>query len=151
MSAAVDLLQEKFPEEVVEVVEFRGDTTIVVKPERLRDICLALRDGRDTSFKYLSMIAGVDYLPQSPRFAVVYNLYSHKFHNRVTLKTFLANDNAPAVDSMVPVWNTANWHEREVYDMMGIRFHGHPDLRRILMPHDWVGHPQRKDYPLKGQ
>jgi NADH-quinone oxidoreductase subunit C len=151
MSAAVDLLQEKFPEEVVEVVEFRGDTTIVVKPERLLDICLALRDGRDTSFKYLSMIAGVDYLPQSPRFAVVYNLYSHKFHNRVTLKTFLANDNAPAVDSMVPVWNTANWHEREVYDMMGIRFHGHPDLRRILMPHDWVGHPQRKDYPLKGQ
>jgi NADH-quinone oxidoreductase subunit C len=150
MSAAVDLLQENFPEEVVEVVEFRGDTTIVVKPERLRDICLALRDGRDTSFKYLSMIAGVDNLPQSPRFAVVYNLYSHKFHNRVTLKTYLANDSAPAVDSVVPVWNTANWHEREVYDMMGIRFHGHPDLRRILMPHDWVGHPQRKDYPLKG-
>jgi NADH-quinone oxidoreductase subunit C len=151
MSAALALLQESFPEEVLEVVEFRGDTTIVVKPERLVDICLALRDGRETSFKYLSMIAGLDFLPQSPRFGVAYNLYSHKFHNRVTLKTRLANDAAPAIDSVTKVWSTANWHEREVYDMMGIRFHGHPDLRRILMPGDWVGHPQRKDYPLRGQ
>jgi NADH-quinone oxidoreductase subunit C len=81
---------------------------------------------------------------------VVYNLYSHRYHNRITLKTFLADDAAPVVDSLVPLWNTANWHEREVYDMMGIRFKGHPDLRRILMPQDWVGHPQRKDYPLRG-
>ena len=81
---------------------------------------------------------------------MVYNLYSHRYHNRITLKTFLADDAAPAVDSVVPVWSTANWHEREAYDMMGIRFKGHPDLRRILMPQDWVGHPQRKDYPLRG-
>jgi NADH-quinone oxidoreductase subunit C len=150
MSAAVDLLQEKFPDDVVEVVEFRGETTIVVKPEHLVEICRTLRDNHNTGFKYLSMIAGLDFLPQSPRFGVVYNLYSHKHHNRITLKTLLANDAAPSVDSVVPVWSTANWHEREVYDMMGIRFHGHPDLRRILMPGDWVGHPQRKDYPLKG-
>ncbi len=150
MSAAVDLLQKKFPQEVVEVVEFRGETTIVVKPERLVDICTALRDDAETSFRYLSMIAGLDFLPQSPRFGLVYNLYSHKNHNRVTLKTRLADDAAPVVDSVVPVWSTANWQEREVYDMMGIRFKGHPDLRRILMPGDWVGHPQRKDYPLKG-
>jgi NADH-quinone oxidoreductase subunit C len=151
MSQAAELLQEKFPEEVVEVVEFRGETQITVKPGRIVDICKVLRDDNRTSFRYLSMIAGLDYLPQSPRFGVVYNLYSHKNKNRVTLKALLADDAAPAIDSVVPVWSTANWHEREAYDMMGIRFRGHPDLRRILMPNDWVGHPQRKDYPLRGK
>jgi len=151
MSAAVNLVQERFPDELQEVVEFRGDTTLVVRPERLVEICLALRDHPETSFRYLSMIAGMDYLPQSPRFGLVYNLYSHQFHNRITLKTLLADDAAPVANSVTSVWSTANWHEREVYDMMGIRFQGHPDLRRLLMPSDWVGHPQRKDYPLRGQ
>jgi NADH-quinone oxidoreductase subunit C len=151
MNQAVALLEEKFPDEVVEVVEFRGDTTIEVKPEHIVDICTALKDGHDTAFKYLSMIAGMDYSPASPRFGVVYNLYSHKHHSRITLKTRLADDLAPAIDSVAKVWSTANWHEREIYDMMGIRFNGHPDLRRILMPGDWVGYPQRKDYPLRGQ
>jgi len=151
MNQAAELLQEKFPEEVVEVVEFRGETTIVVKPGRIVDLCKTLRDTPQTSFRYLSMIAGMDYLPQSPRFGLVYNLYSHRNHNRVTLKTLLPDEGGPVIDSVVPVWNTANWHEREVYDMMGIRFRGHPDLRRILMPGDWVGHPQRKDYPLRGK
>jgi len=151
MNKAAELLQEKFPEEVVEVAEFRGETTITVKPGRIVDICKALRDSVQTSFRYLSMIAGMDYLPQSPRFGVVYALYSHRNHNRVTLKTFLADDNSPALDSVVQVWSTANWHEREAYDLLGIRFRGHPDLRRILMPNDWVGHPQRKDYPLRGK
>jgi NADH-quinone oxidoreductase subunit C len=150
MNKAVALLEEKFPDEVVEVVEFRGDTTIEVKPERIVDICTALKDGHDTGFKYLSMIAGMDYSPASPRFGVVYALYSHKHHDRITLKTRLADDQSPSIDSVAKVWSTANWHEREIYDMMGIRFKGHPDLRRILMPGDWVGHPQRKDYPLKG-
>ena len=150
MKAAVELLQEKFPEEILEVVEFRGETTIVVKPEKIVDLCRTLKENHITGFKYLSMIAGLDYLPESPRFGVVYNLYSHKHHARITLKTMLANDAAPAIDSVVKVWATANWHEREIYDMMGIRFHGHPDLRRILMPADWVGFPQRKDYPLRG-
>ncbi|MGO8762795.1 MAG: NADH-quinone oxidoreductase subunit C [Desulfobaccales bacterium] len=150
MKQAVALLEEKFPEEVVEVVEFRGDTTIEVKPERIVEICTALKDGHDTGFKYLSMIAGMDYSPASPRFGVVYNLYSHKHHGRITLKARLADDLAPAIDSVAKVWSTAIWHEREAYDMMGIRFNGHPDLRRILMPGEWVGHPQRKDYPLKG-
>lgn len=150
MSAALDRVQRQFPDELLEVVEFRGDTTLVIKPGRLVEICRALRDDPETSFRYLSMIAGLDFLPQSPRFGVVYNLYSHKNHNRITLKTLLADDAAPLVDSVTPVWSAANWHEREVYDMMGIRFKGHPDLRRILMPPDWVGHPQRKDYPLRG-
>jgi len=150
MKQAVALLEEKFADEVVEVVEFRGDTTIEVKPARIVEIMTALRDGHDTGFKYLSMIAGMDYSPASPRFGVVYNLYSHKHHGRITLKARLADDQAPAVDSVASVWSTAIWHEREAYDMMGIRFSGHPDLRRLLMPADWVGHPQRKDYPLKG-
>ncbi|MFA5112039.1 MAG: NADH-quinone oxidoreductase subunit C [Desulfobaccales bacterium] len=150
MNPAVALLEEKFPEEVVEVVEFRGDTTIVVKPERIVEICQALKEGHETSFKYLSMIAGMDYLPASPRFGLVYTLYCHKNHSRITLKTLLTDDLAPAVDSVSSVWSTAIWHEREAYDMMGIRFKGHPDLRRLMMPGDWVGHPQRKDYPLKG-
>jgi NADH-quinone oxidoreductase subunit C len=150
MNQAVALLQDKFPDDVVEVAEFRGDTTVVVQPERIVEICTALKEGHDTGFKYLSMIAGMDYHPASPRFGVVYNLYSHKHHNRITLKAFLADDLAPAIDSVASVWSTAIWHEREAYDMMGIRFKGHPDLRRILMPGDWVGHPQRKDYPLRG-
>jgi NADH-quinone oxidoreductase subunit C len=150
MNAAVELLQARFPEEVVEVTAFRGETQITVKPGRIVDICLALRDDPETSFKYLSVIAGMDYLPQSPRFGVVYHLYSHKNKNRVALKTLLEDDLAPVVDSVVPVWSTANWHEREAYDLLGIRFKGHPDLRRILMPANWVGHPLRKDYPLKG-
>jgi NADH-quinone oxidoreductase subunit C len=150
MKQAVALLEEKFADEVVEVVEFRGDTTVEVKPDRIVEIMTALRDGHDTGFKYLSMIAGMDYSPASPRFGVVYNLYSHKHHGRITLKARLADDLAPAIDSVASVWSTAIWHEREAYDMMGIRFNGNPDLRRLLMPADWVGHPQRKDYPLKG-
>jgi NADH-quinone oxidoreductase subunit C len=150
MNQAVALLEDKFAEEVVEVVEFLGDTTIVVKPERIVEICTALKDNHDTAFRYLSMIAGMDYLPASPRFGVVYNLYCHKHHNRITLKTLLADDRAPMIDSVSMVWSSAIWHEREIYDMMGIRFNGHPDLRRLLMPGDWVGHPQRKDYPLRG-
>ncbi len=151
MNKAAALLEEKFPEEVVAVVEFRGDTTIEVKPSLIVEIMTALRDGHDTGFKYLSMIAGMDYHPASPRFGVVYNLYSHKHHDRITLKTRLADDLAPAIDSVASVWSTAIWHEREAYDMMGIRFTGHPDLRRLMMPGDWVGHPQRKDYPLRGK
>jgi NADH-quinone oxidoreductase subunit C len=150
MNAAVELIKENFPEEVVEVTEFRGDTTITVKPEGLVDICRTLRDDPETSFKYLSVIAGMDYAPQSPRFGVVYHLYSHKHKNRIALKVFLKDDAAPIVDSVVSLWNAANWHEREAFDLLGIRFKGHPDLRRILMPNDWVGYPLRKDYPVRG-
>jgi len=150
MNAAVEMLKQKFPEEVVEVTEFRGDTTITVKPERIVDLCRTLRDDPETSFKYLSVIAGMDYAPQSPRFGVVYHLYSHKNKNRIALKTFLQDDQAPVANSVVSLWNTANWHEREAFDLLGIRFKGHPDLRRILMPNDWVGYPLRKDYPVRG-
>ena len=150
MHVAVNLLKKQFPSEVVEVIEYRGDTTVVVKPGRIREICKALRDDPDVSFKYLSMIAGLDYAPESPRFAVAYNLYSHKNHDRLTLKAYLENDTAPAIDSVVPVWSTADWHEREAYDLMGIKFKGHPNLIRILLPADWKGHPLRKEVPQQG-
>jgi NADH-quinone oxidoreductase subunit C len=151
MHSAAALLKKQFPSEVVEVLEYRGDTTVVVKPGRIRDICKALRDDLDVSFKYLSMIAALDYAPQSPRFALAYNLYSHKNHDRVMLKAYLDSDTAPAIDSVVSVWSTADWHEREAYDLMGIKFKGHPNLRRILLPKDWKGHPLRKEYPQRGE
>jgi NADH-quinone oxidoreductase subunit C len=150
MHKGAELLQEKFPEEVVEVIEFRGDTTIVVKPGRIIDLCKALRDDSSTSCKYLSMIAAIDYHPATPRFAVVYNLYSHRYHDRITLKAFL-NDAAPVIDSVTSVWSTADWHEREAFDLMGIKFKGHPGLKRILLPSDWKGFPLRKEYPQRGE
>jgi NADH-quinone oxidoreductase subunit C len=150
MHKAAELLQEKFADEVLEVAEFRGDTTIVVKPGRIVDICKALRDDSSVSFKYLSMIAAIDYHPASPRFAVVYNLYSHRYHDRITLKAFL-NDAAPVIDSVISVWSTADWHEREAYDLMGIKFKGHPNLKRILLPQEWKGFPLRKEYPQRGE
>jgi NADH-quinone oxidoreductase subunit C len=150
MHTAVDLLKKQFPSEIMEVMEYRGDTTVVVKPGRIRDICRFLRDDPTVSFKYLSVIAGLDYSPQSPRFAVAYNLYSHKNHDRLTLKAYLESDTAPAIDSVTSVWSTADWHEREAFDLLGIKFKGHPDLRRILLPRDWKGHPLRKEYPTRG-
>lgn len=151
MHPAAELLKSKFPSEVVEVTEFRGDTTVVVKPGRIREIGRFLRDDPTVSFKYLSMLGGLDYYPQSPRFAVVYNLYSHKDHSRLTLKAYLESDTAPAIDSVASVWATADWHEREAYDLLGIRFRGHPGLKRILLPQDWKGHPLRKEYPQRGE
>lgn len=151
MHPAAELLRSKFPSEVVEVTEFRGDTTVVVKPGRIREIGLFLRDEPALSFKYLSMVAGIDYFPQSPRFAVVYNLYSHKDHRRLTLKAYLESDTAPVIDSLASVWATADWHEREAYDLLGIKFRGHPGLKRILLPQDWKGHPLRKEYPQRGE
>jgi NADH-quinone oxidoreductase subunit C len=151
MNPATAILGEHFPEEVVEVLEFRGDTTIVVKPHRIVDLCRLLRDAPETSCRYLSTIAGLDYAPRSPRFGVVYQLYSHKHRRRIGLKCFLTDELTPTLDSVSSVWSAANWYEREVFDLLGIHFKGHPNLKRILMPDDWAGHPLRKDYPLRGE
>ncbi len=150
MHRAAELLQDKFPEDVVEVVEFRGDTTVVVNPKAIVPILKTLRDTPETSYKYLSVIAAVDYYPASPRFAVVYNLYSHRYRDRITLKAFL-DDEAPVIDSVVSVFATADFHEREAYDLMGISFKGHPNLKRILLPQDFVGFPLRKEFPQRGE
>jgi len=156
MNTATEKLQAKFPDAIVDIYEFRGDTTVTVKSDLLVEICTFLRDDPETSFRYLSSVSAVDYLPgsylpASPRFAAVYHLYSHQFKNRIALKAFCSNDENPALPSVVQVWSTADWHEREAYDLMGIKFIGHPDLRRILTPPECEGsYPLRKDYPQEG-
>jgi NADH-quinone oxidoreductase subunit C len=112
-------------------------------------VCEFLKDDPETGFDFLSFVCAVDYLPREPRFEVVYQLYSTKTHKRFRLKTRIGSQDA-TVPSVTSLWPTADWHERETFDLMGISFQDHPDLRRILLPADWVGHPLRKDYPLQG-
>lgn len=150
-TAIIEKVKAQFPDELVDTYEFRGDTTLIVKAGKIAEICTMLRDDPEASFRYLSSISAVDYLPASPRYALVYHLYSHKTHARMALKAFCEDDGAPSITSVASVWNTANWHERECYDLMGIKFVGHPDLRRILTPPECEGyHPLRKDYPVRG-
>jgi NADH-quinone oxidoreductase subunit C len=147
VQAAVEKLKEKFGGSVLEIKEFRGETTVVVKKEDIVAICALLK--KEQGFNFLTDLCGVDYLGQSPRFMVVYHLYNITTKERLRLKVPVAESD-PRVDTVSGVWGTANWHERECWDLMGISFNGHPDLRRILMPADWQGHPLRKDYPLQG-
>lgn len=145
----VEKLKEKFATEIIDVSEFMGQVTVSVRPDKILDICRYLHDDPDLYMDYLADLCGVDYPDRKYRFEVVYNLFSIKHRHRIRLDALLqAKD--PNVDSVVPVWAGANWHEREACDMYGIVFNGHPDLRRILMPEDWEGYPLRKDYPLKG-
>lgn len=131
--------------ESIEVV--RGDVAAYIKKENLIDLCRYLRDTPDLEFNFLSMITAVDFLSKrTKRFDVVYSLYSIPNHHRILLRVKL--DENEEIPSLTCLWDTANWQEREVYDMFGIKFSGHPDLRRILMDEDWVGYPQRKDFPL---
>ena len=145
--AVVGKLKGKFSSSVLDVKEHRGETTITVKKEDIVAICSYLK--KDLGYNFLCDVCGVDYLGQSPRFMVVYNIYSIGTKDRIRVKVPVEESDA-VVDTVSCVWSTANWLEREVWDMMGISFKGHPDLRRILMPADWEGHPQRKDYPLQG-
>ncbi len=143
-------IRESFPEEVLDVREFRGQVSVTVRKNRIVDICGYLREERDLKFDYLTDLCGMDYLgKKEKRFEVVYHLYSISQRHRIRLKAEVAEDD-PKIDSVTPLWVGANWHEREAFDMYGIVFSGHPDLRRILLPEDWEGHPLRKDYPVKG-
>lgn len=144
---AVIALKEKFASSVIDVKEFRGEVTVTVKKEDLIQICNFLK--KDLKYNLLTDVTAVDYLGKEPRFMMVYNLYSIPNKDRLRLKAPVAESDT-TIDSAVPVWTTANWLEREVFDLFGINFIGHPDLRRILMTEDWVGHPLRKDYPLQG-
>jgi len=140
-------LSEELAPFVLSSSERLGELTVEIAPERLVETCLYLKnEGR---FERLSTVTAVDRYPSEPRFEVVYHLHSIARNQRLRLKCRLPGEN-PVIDSATVVWRSANWYEREVFDMFGIHFLNHPDLRRILMPEDWEGHPLRKDYPIAG-
>lgn len=142
-----DKVQAAFPEAVQEIIEFRGEVTVLLDAASLIEVATFCRDTEGLEFDYLADLAGVDYWPDLPRFAVNYVLYSFTHNHLLRLKVYTA-DTKPTLPSVTGVWPGANWPEREVYDMFGVTFTDHPDMRRILMPYDWTGHPHRKDYPL---
>ena len=148
-SAALDRIREKFADQVVDVAYYASEVTVRLKQERLEEIWRFLRDDPGLRFDYLSNLTAVHW-PERPKpFEVVYHLFSITTRQRLNLKVDAAEGEQPPTASRV--WPTANWHEREVFDLFGIRFHGHPDMTRILMTDEWVGHPLRKDYPLEGK
>jgi NADH-quinone oxidoreductase subunit C len=144
---AVETLRAKMKDSIPAVESFRGETTVIVRPEAIVEACRVLRDDLSLRFDFLAALTAVDYWPAEPRFAVIYELYSlpHRAFLRLRAPLSSAAAEIPTIENVYP---NANWHEREVFDLFGITFTGHSDLRRILMPFDWVGHPLRKDYPL---
>lgn len=146
---AVQKLKEWNASAAAQVIEFRGETTVVVPRQHLLGAAELLADEPSLRFSFLSDLSAVDCFPLEPRFEVNYHLLSIERRLRLRLKVKLSTAD-PVVHSVTQIWPTANWHEREVFDMFGILFEGHPDLRRILMPDDWEGHPLRKDYPTEG-
>jgi len=151
-AAILDELRARFGGAVLETHDHRGDHTAVVDREAARDVLAFCRDSRTLAFEVLMDLTAVDYSKfpgreDGPRFEVVYHLYSIVHNHRLRVKVRLDEDH-PVVATAVPLWLIANWFEREVWDMFGIRFDGHPDPRRLLMYEEFVGHPLRKDYPI---
>ncbi|MDX6693129.1 MAG: NADH-quinone oxidoreductase subunit [Blastocatellia bacterium] len=149
-SPLVTALQHAYPEWGGEVTEAFGEVTVVVPREKIVEICRFLKTAPGLEFNFLSDLCGADRGPEEePRFEVNYHLFSTTRHHRLRLKVLL-NDNDTHVPTVSFIWRTANWHERETFDLLGVIFDGHPDLRRILLPDDWQGHALRKDFPLRG-
>ena len=147
-SILVKSIKDRFASSVLDTVIFRDEATHLIKKDNLLEICNFLKNDSELQFNFLSDIAGTDYFPQKPRFEVVYHLYSIPKKHRLRLKIKI--EDGETVPSVTSVWSGADWAEREAYDMFGIVFEGHPNLKRIYMPGDWEGFPLRKDYPLKG-
>lgn len=149
-SQLVTALQHEHAQWVTEILEAHGEVTAVVPRVHIADVCAALKSGPQTQFNFLADICGADRgVEEEPRFEVNYHLFSTTKHHRLRLKVVL-NEGDVHVPTVTGVWRTANWHERETFDLFGIVFDGHPDLRRILLPDDWQGHALRKDFPLRG-
>jgi NADH-quinone oxidoreductase subunit C len=145
-----DKIADQFLDDFLDIITFGDQVSVIVKKGRIFDICRYLHDEPTLSFDHLQDLTAVDYLGKKDvRFEVVYNLYSIRYHHKIRIRAQVY-ENDPKINSVVPIWAGANWHERECFDMFGIVFIGHPDLRRILLPEDWEGHPLRKDYPTKG-
>ncbi len=148
-SLVLQRLRERFADALLEVRVWRNETTVILGGQDLVRVCRFLKEDPDLAFDFLSDVTAVDRLklPENrPRFEIVYHPYSLAHKRRLRLKVRV--DEGETVPTVTGVWETANWHEREVFDLFGIPFDGHPDLRRILMPDDWEGYPLRKDYPV---
>ena len=143
----VKKIETAVPEAIEEVADFRGERTIFVKKDQLKAVCQLLRDDEELQYNFLSDICADDLLPEFPRFAVSYHLYSIPKNHRLRLRVWV-EDPDEGVETMTDVWPIANWLEMEVWDLMGIQFKGNGSLRRLFLPEDWQGHPLRKDYPL---
>jgi len=152
--AIADRLRAEFPGEILQSYSNQGQTAVIVRPDRIVEMLRWLRDTDDLRMNHLRSLCGVDNArrkdPGLSRFEVVYNLYSIPLRHEIRIRAEVG-DKDPAIDSVVGLWVGADWLERETFDLLGIRFNGHPNLQRVLLPEDWVGHPLRKDYPLKGK
>jgi NADH-quinone oxidoreductase subunit C len=148
INLAVKKLQEKFPASVSEVKTFRDEVNVTVQKKDVFGICKFLYSDPDLQYQMLTDLCGVDFFPEQPRFEVVYLLYSMKTQKRLRLKIKVGE--SESVSSVESIWKAANWLEREVYDLFGIPFDNHPDLRRILLWDGYEGHPLRKDFPVEG-
>ena len=148
-NVALQKLQDWDKQAVAEVIEFRGETTVVVPASQLVRTAEFLVSEPSLRFTFLEDLATVDRFPLEPRFELNYQLLSIEKALKLRLRVKLPGSD-PVVPTVTNIWPTADWHERESFDLFGIRFQGHPDLRRILMPEQWEGHPLRKDYPVEG-
>ena len=145
-NVAVQALRAAHPDAVTNAKFDRGELTFVIAAEALRAACRTLQRA---GYNFFEDVTCVDWYPAEPRFQVTYHILSHKLKERVRLHVMVESLD-PSVDSIMPVWPSANFYEREVWDLFGVRFNGHPGLRRIMMPEEWDGHPLRKDYPVEG-
>jgi NADH-quinone oxidoreductase subunit C len=150
MSDLIQTLRSRFPEAILDSHSHAGDDTVVIRPEALRAVAAFLHDDPEVGFEILMDVTAVDYYRRKPRFEVVYHFLCHRRNQRLRIKVPVAGKD-PRVATLQDLWISANWMEREVWDMFGIRFEGHPDLRRILLPEEFAAHPLRKDYPLQGR
>ena|SRR2546423_2744646 len=149
-SQMAETLRRDHPEWVSEVLDAFGETTVVIPRDHLVAVCQFLKSTPGFDFDFLADLCGFDRGPEEePRFEVNYHLFSTKTYQRLRLKVVL-NEEDMHVPTVTDIWRTANWHERETYDLFGVIFDGHPDLRRILLPDDWQDHALRKDFPLRG-
>ena len=143
----VKIIGDALPDAIEETADFRGERTIVVRRNRIKDVCRLLRDDPALRYNFLSDLSADDYLPDYPRFAVSYHLLSMPHKHRLRLRVWVEDpDDGP--ETMADIWPIATWLETEVWDLMGVRFAGNGSLRRLFLPEDWQGHPLRKDYPL---
>ncbi|MFB3884509.1 MAG: NADH-quinone oxidoreductase subunit C [Thermodesulfobacteriota bacterium] len=148
LNLAVKKLQGKFPASILEVYTFRDEVNATVQRKDIFEICKFLYSDPDLQYQMLTDLCGVDFFPEAPRFEVVYLLHSMKNRQRLRLKIKVGD--SESVSSVESIWKAANWLEREVYDLFGIPFDNHPDLRRILLWDGYEGHPLRKDFPVQG-